>query len=125
MSNSAIYGILILFGAVALLILFMLHKREQDYKIAMEKYERDMEAYNNAVALYGDPSFAASVPTAAASVAVPVTSVSPVVTAPATSSGEVLLSGVDEPTAAMIIAILCNELGQNPAALRFKSITAM
>ena len=127
MSSSAIFGILILFGAVALLILFMLHKREKDYRIAMEKYERDMEAYNKAVALYGDPSFAASAPTSAAApapVAMPATSVSPVV-APATSSGEVLLSGVDEPTAAMIIAILCNELGQNPAALRFKSITAM
>lgn len=127
MSSSAIYGILILFGAVAMLILFMLYKREQDYKIAMEKYERDMEAYNKAVALYGDPSLAATVPApvAAASVAVPATSVPPVVAAPTTSSGEVLLSGVDEPTAAMIIAILCNELGQNPAALRFKSITAM
>ena len=51
MSSSAIFGILILFGAVGFLILFMLHKREQDYRIAMEKYERDMEAYNKAVAL--------------------------------------------------------------------------
>ncbi|MEA5136496.1 MAG: hypothetical protein VB035_10230 [Candidatus Fimivivens sp.] len=125
MSSSAIFGILILFGAVGFLILFMLHKREQDYRIAMEKYERDMEAYNKAVALYGDPSFSASAPAAPAYVAMPATSVSPVAAAPATSSGEVLLSGVDEPTAAMIIAILCNELGQNPAALRFKSITAM
>lgn len=121
MSSSAIFGILILFGAVLLLILFMLYKREKDYKIAMEKYERDMEAYNRAVALYGEPSSAASfaAPAAAAS------AVSAPAAAPATSSGEVLLSGVDEPTAAMIIAILCDELGQNPAALRFKSITAL
>lgn len=123
MSSSAIFGILILFGAVALLILLMLYKREKEYKIAMEKYERDMEAYNRAVALYGDPSFAAPAPAAAA----PAVSAAPVtpVAAPAASSGEVLLSGVDEPTAAMIIAILCNELGQNPAALHFKSITAL
>lgn len=121
MNSSAIFGILILFGAVLILILFMLYKREKDYKIAMEKYERDMEAYNRAVALYGDPSFAA--PTTAA----PTATVSPVAVAaaPASSSGEVLLSGVDDRTAAMIIAILCNELGQNPAALRFKSITAL
>ncbi|WMJ82740.1 hypothetical protein ACS3UN_02150 [Oscillospiraceae bacterium LTW-04] len=121
MSSSAIFGILILFGAVALLILFMLYKREKAYKIAMEKYERDMEAYNKAVALYGDPSF---VPPSAAAPAVSVTSV-PTVAIPAASSGEVLLSGVDDSTAAMIIAILCDELGQNPAALRFKSITAL
>ena len=123
MSSSAIYGILILFGAVALMILFMLYKRENEYKIAMEKYECDMEAYNRAVALYGDPSFAAPAPAAAAPTA-SAASV-PTVAAPAASSGEVLLSGVDDSTAARIIAILCNELGQNPAALRFKSITAL
>lgn len=119
MSSSAIFGILILFSAIALLVLLMIYKREKDYKIAMEKYERDMEAYNKAVALYGDPSFAAPAP----AVAVPpvAAGAAPV----AATGGEVLLSGVDEPTAAMIIAILCNELGQNPAALRFKSITAL
>lgn len=128
MNGSAIFGVLILFGAVVLLILFMISKRERDYKIAMEKYERDMEAYNRAVALYGDPSFSAATAPAAAAplVAAPAASAPPSATAaPAASSGEVLLSGVDEPTAAMIIAILCNELGQNPAALRFKSITAL
>lgn len=126
MNSSAIFGILILFGAVVLMVVFMLYKREKDYKIAMEKYERDMEAYNRAVALYGDPSFAAPAPAAAA----PAVSAAPaaataVAPARAVSSGEVLLSGVDDRTAAMIIAILCDELGQNPAALRFKSITAL
>ncbi len=127
MSSSAIFGILILFGAVLLMILFMIYKREKDYKIAMEKYERDMEAYNKAVALYGDPSFAAPAPVAAAPSAAAAAALAPssAPATPAASSGEVLLSGVDEPTAAMIIAILCNELGQNPAALRFKSITAL
>ncbi len=126
MSSSAIFGVLILFGAVLLLVLFMIYKREKDYKIAMEKYERDMEAYNKAVALYGDPSFAAPAPAAAGSAAaVHTASVTPPSVPVAAASGEVLLSGVDEPTAAMIIAILCNELGQNPAALRFKSITAL
>ncbi len=128
MNSSAIFGMLILVGAIVVMILFMSYKREKDYKIAMEKYERDMEAYNRAVALYGDPSFAAAPAPAAAvpSVVAPAASAPAAATiAPATSSGEVLLSGVDEPTAAMIIAILCNELGQNPAALRFKSITAL
>lgn len=129
MSSSAIYGILILFGAVILLVIVMINKREKDYKIAMEKYERDMEAYNQAVALYGEPTSAASfaAPAAApAAASAPVAAATPAAAAaPAASSGEVLLSGVDEPTAAMIIAILCNELGQNPAALRFKSITAL
>lgn len=128
MNSSAIFGMLILVGAIVVMILFMSYKREKDYKIAMEKYERDMEAYNRAVALYGDPSFAAAPAPAAAvpSVVAPAASAPATATiAPAASSGEVLLSGVDEPTAAMIIAILCNELGQNPAALRFKSITAL
>ncbi len=125
MSSSAIFGILILFGAIALLVFFMIYKREKDYKIAMEKYERDMEAYNKAVALYGDPSFTAPAPAVAAP-PVAAGTISAAGAAPvAAASGEVLLSGVDEPTAAMIIAILCNELGQNPAALRFKSITAL
>lgn len=117
MSSSAIFGVLILIGAVLLMIVFMLYKREKEYKIAMEKYERDMEAYKQAVALYGDPSIAASSAAAPAAPAAPVL--------PVASSGEVLLSGVDDSTAAMIIAILCDELGQNPAALRFKSITAL
>ncbi len=124
MSSSAIYGIMILFGAVILLVIVMIGKREKDYKIAMEKYERDMEAYNKAVALYGEPSSVASFAAPPAPTAAPVAA-SSASAAPAASSGEVLLSGVDEPTAAMIIAILCNELGQNPAALRFKSITAL
>lgn len=119
MSSSAIFGILILFGAVLLLVLLMIQKREKNYKIAMEKYERDMEAYNRAVALYGEPT------SAGASFAAPAAAASAVSAQVAASSGEVLLSGVDEPTAAMIIAILCDELGQNPAALRFKSITAL
>ncbi|HWP50802.1 MAG TPA: hypothetical protein VN626_03800 [Clostridia bacterium] len=121
MNSSAIFGMLILFGAVLLLVVLMLFEREKDYKIAMVKYECDMEAYNKAVALYGDPSFAAPAPVFAA----PAMSTTPAAAIPAVSSGEVLLSGVDDHTAAMIIAILCDELGKNPAALRFKSITAL
>ncbi|MFV0497190.1 MAG: hypothetical protein ACK5L0_03335 [Candidatus Fimivivens sp.] len=130
MSSSAVFGVLILFGAVALLILFMLYQREKVYRIAMEKYDRDMEAYNNAIALYGDPSFVAPTPTAvtpapvaAAPTTVTTTPVPAAAYAPC--SGEILLSGVDDSTAAMIIAILCDELGQMPEALRFKSITAL
>ena len=39
--------------------------------------------------------------------------------------GEVKLLGVSEENAAMIIAILCDELGCNPADLTFRSITAL
>lgn len=137
MNSSAIFGNLILLGAVALLVIGMFIKREKDYKQAMDKYVRDVEAYVKAVELYGvQPSEAAldmqtasaalvtaAAPTAgvashaAAGVALPAV--------PATSSGEVLLSGVDDKTAAMIIAILCDELGKQPAELRFHSITAL
>ena len=108
MNTSALLGTAILFGAVALMIIFMLNKREKDYKLAMEKYERDMAAYNAAVAALA----AAPAPVAYA--------------APAAScEGDVTLIGVEEETAAMVIAILCDELGKDPSALRFHSITAL
>ena len=108
MNTSALLGTAILFGAVLLMIIFMLNKREKDYKLAMEKYERDMAAYNAAMA-------------ALAAAPAPV-----VYTAPAAScEGDVTLIGVEEETAAMVIAILCDELGKDPSALRFHSITAL
>ena len=106
MNTSALLGVAILFGAVALMIIFMLAKREKEYKLAMEKYERDMAAYNAAVAALN----AAPAPVA--------------YSAPA-CEGEVTLVGVDEETAAMVIAILCDELGKDPSALRFHTITAL
>lgn len=106
MNTSALFGVAILFGAVALMIAFMLYKREKNYKIAMEKYERDMAAYNAAVA---------------ALAAAP----APVVYAAPACEGDVTLIGVEEETAAMVIAILCDELGKDPSALRFHSITAL
>lgn len=111
MNTSAILGVSILFGAVLIMIIFMSIKREKAYKLGMEKYERDMAAYNAAVAaLAASPSAAA--PAAAAA-------------APAACEGEVTLVGVEEETAAMVIAILCDELGKQPSALRFHSITAL
>jgi len=108
MNTSALLGTAILFGAVLLMIIFMLNKREKDYKLAMEKYERDMAAYNAAMA-------------ALAAAPAPV-----VYAAPAAScEGDVTLIGVEEETAAMVIAILCDELGKDPSALRFHSITAL
>lgn len=108
MNTSAMLGTAILLGAAIIMILVMTAKREKDYKTAMAKYESDMAAYNAAVAALGSqPSASAAAPVAAA------------------CEGEVKLVGVDEKTAAMIIAILCDELGQNPAALRFNSITAL
>lgn len=130
MNSSAILGILILFGAIVLMIAFISYKREKNYKIAMEKYERDMQAYNEAAALYGDSSLvsqsSAAAPVLPVATAASALAATPVLApSPAASEGEVLLSGVDDSTAAMVIAILCDELGQNPATLRFKSITAL
>lgn len=126
MNISSILGVLILFGSVAILIIYMYCKREKDYKLAMGKYERDMEAYNKAVEMYaGSAASSAPVVTSPASVAA---FPAPVVTSSAASSascGEVLLAGVDDNTAAMVIAILCDELGKSPASLRFHSITAL
>lgn len=106
MNTSALIGTAILLGAMLIMIVFMMNKREKDYQLAMEKYERDMAAYNAAVA---------------ALAAAP----APVVYAAPACEGEVTLVGVEEETAAMVIAILCDELGKDPSALRFESITAL
>ena len=39
--------------------------------------------------------------------------------------GRIELTGVDERTAAMVIAILCEQLGGDPSRLRFVSIKAV
>lgn len=106
MNTSALMGTAILLGAMVIMIFYMMNKREKDYKLAMEKYERDMAAYNAAVA---------------ALAAAP----APAVYAAPACEGEVTLVGVEEETAAMVIAVLCDELGKDPSALRFHTITAL
>ncbi len=119
MISSALLGSIILFGALFILILVVKAKNEKEYKAAMAEYERKMAEYNAAVAAIEAGGFAAA-PVAAA--AAPAAVAAP---APAVGEGEVKLIGVDEETAAMIIAILCDELGVEPSALVFHKITAL
>ena len=130
MNLSAILGSALLLGSVLIVSLAMKAKNEKEYKLAMAEYERKMEEYNAAVAaIEAGNAFAAPVRVApgavtadelaAATAAILATEENQV------SEGEVKLLGVSEENAAMIIAILCDELGCNPADLTFRSITAL
>ena len=136
MNTSAILGSAILFGALLILILFVRAKNEKEYKAAMAEYERKMAEYNAAVAALEAGGFAPKAAPAAASAAGGVTAeeiaaataailAAEAEAAPAVGEGEVKLIGVSEENAAMIMAILCDELGCNPAELVFHSITAL
>ena len=130
MNLSAILGSALLLGSVLIVSLAMKAKNEKEYKLAMAEYERKMEEYNAAVAaIEAGNAFAAPVRVApgavtadelaAATAAILASEENQV------SEGEVKLLGVSEENAAMIIAILCDELGCNPADLTFRSITAL
>ena len=136
MNTSAILGSAILFGALLILILFVKAKNEKEYKAAMAEYERKMAEYNAAVAALEKGGFAPKAAPAAAPAAGGVTAeeiaaataailAAEAEAAPAVGEGEVKLIGVSEENAAMIMAILCDELGCNPAELVFHSITAL
>ena len=148
MNTSAILGSLILFGAILILILVVKAKNEKEYKAAMAEYERKMAEYNAAVAALEAGGFAPkAAPAAPAASAAPAAAADPnaptaaeiaaataailaaeaEAAAPAATVGEgvVKLNGVSEENAAMIIAILCDELGCNPADLVFNSITTL
>lgn len=130
MNLSAILGTAILFGAVLIVVIFMKAKNEKEYKAAMAEYERKMEEYNAAVAaLEAGNAFAAPVRVAPGAVSASELAAATAAILAAEENqvgeGEVKLLGVSEENAAMIIAILCDELGCNPADLTFRSITAL
>ena len=138
MGLTSILGTAILFGAILVVVVFLKTQNVKEYKAAMAEYERKMEEYNAAVAaLEAGNAFAAPVRTAAPkSVPAAPAGVTADELAAATAAilaaennqvgeGEVKLLGVSEENAAMIIAILCDELGCNPADLTFRSITAL
>ena len=137
MSTSAILGCAILFGAMAILVLFVKSKNDKEYKAAMAEYERKMAEYNEAVAALEAGGFApkaapaASAAPTAAEIAAATAAViaseeaAAAAAAPAVGEGVVKLNGVSEENAAMIMAILCDELGCSPADLVFHSITAL
>ena len=95
-------GAIVLFAGIALFMLFYLYKKNKAYKAAMAEYEKAV-----ALVRFG----AAAAPAVSA--------------APAAAAGELLLTGVDEKTAAMLIAIICSEIGGDPAQLRFTAIRAL
>jgi len=132
MTASPILGSAILFGAILILILFIKAKNEKEYKAAMAEYERKMAEYNAAVAaLEAGAAFAAPIRTAAQAGGVTAEEIAAATAAILASEengvgeGEVKLINVSEENAAMIIAILCDELGVNPSELVFHSITAL
>ena len=125
MSLSSILGTALLLGSVLIVSLAMKAKNEKEYKLAMAEYERKMEEYNAAVAaIESGADFAAS---AGGVTAAELAAATAAIAAAEQniSEGEVKLLGVSEENAAMIIAILCDELGCNPADLTFRSITAL
>ena len=130
MNLSAILGTALLLGAVLIVSLATKAKNEKEYKAAMAEYERKMEEYNAAVAaIEAGNAFAAPVRVAPGAVtAAELAAATAAILAAEENQvgeGEVKLLGVSEENAAMIIAILCDELGCNPADLTFRSITAL
>ena len=129
MNLSAILGTALLLGAVLIVSLAMKAKNEKEYKLAMAEYERKMEEYNAAVAaIEAGNAFAAPVRVAPGAVTadeLAAATAAILASEQNISEGEVKLLGVSEENAAMIIAILCDELGCNPADLTFRSITAL
>ena len=125
MSLSSILGTALLLGSVLIVSLAMKAKNEKEYKLAMAEYERKMEEYNAAVAaIESGADFAASADgVTAAELAAATAAIA--AAEQSISEGEVKLLGVSEENAAMIIAILCDELGCNRADLTFRSITAL
>ena len=95
-ANSPLLGCLILFGGILLAGIIMYNSRNKEYQKAMKQYEEDMAAYEAAVANLSS--------------------------AVAVKAREVLLYGVDEKTAAMLIAIVCDAIKGDPGALDFVSI---
>lgn len=105
-ATSPLWGNLILIAAIVCAAVGMAVRRDRLHASAMAGYREQMARYEEAVAA------------AARSAAAP-----PAVSA--VSVGEVVLTGVDEKTAAMLIAIVCDTLGGDPAGLQFKAVKAL
>ena len=135
--NSPFAGPAILLVVVVVLCIYIAGKTKRDYAAAMKKYEEGMAAYQAAVeASCGTLKF--GVPFAPPDLTMEAKSdaVAPYF-GPASmvglgsgvravgGEGRIELTGVDERTAAMVIAILCEQLGGDPSRLRFVSIKAV
>jgi hypothetical protein len=99
-ATSPLWGNLILAVALVAATIGMMAQRNRTYEAAMARYHEDMARYNEAVAAHRAVQ-------------------------PAISAGEVRLTGVDEKTAAMLIAIVCNTIGGDLSGLHFKAVKAL
>jgi hypothetical protein len=106
-------GPLVLLAGLVVVVIVMLQGNRRAYTEAMEKYAQAMDKYQEAIGAY---ELAAR-----SLLSAPVSGASGV----DQSSGEISLSGVDEPTAAMLIAIVCDAIGGNLADLQFVSVKAL
>ena len=139
--NSPFAGPAILLIAVVALCIYIAGKTKRDYAAAMKKYEEGMAAYQAAVEAnsgtlkFGVPFAPPDLTMEARSDAVAPYfnrqddhAASPFLGAGIRAvggEGTVELTGVDERTAAMVMAILCKQLGGDPSRLRFASIKAV
>lgn len=135
--NSPLAGTAIILVAVVILCIYIAGKTRRDYAAAMAEYERKLAEYNAAVEnnagtlKFGVPFTPPDITMEAASDAVapyfgPVSQVGfGAGVRSVGGSGQVELTGVDERTAAMVIAILCEQLGGDPSRLRFVSVKAV
>ena len=135
--NSPFAGPAILLVAVVVLCIYIAGKTKRDYAAAMKKYEEGMAAYQAAgeascgTLKFGVPFAPPDLTMEAKSDAVgpyfgPASMVGLGSGVRAVGGeGRIELTGVDERTAAMVIAILCEQLGGDPSRLRFVSIKAV
>lgn len=106
-------GTLLLLGTTAIAVVYLLIKKKRE--------EAAEEAASvPAPAVPEQTPQPAAAPAPAVEPATPAKAAEPPVLSAA--ADEVALCGVEEADAAMIIAILCDEIGGDPAALRFRSI---
>lgn len=110
--NTPYAAWLILLAGVLLATFIMISKREKDYQAAMAQYEKDKKAYEEAVANLRPSAAAPQRPIAPSAVSV-------------LPPQSVKLVGVEEKTAAIIMAIVCNKMGGDPSRLQFTSIRAL
>lgn len=133
--DSPLAGCMILLIAVVILCLYAAGKSKREHAAAMQKYEEGMAAYR--AALEGNSGLKPGAPftppdlsmearsDAVAPYFGPMSSQLAGMVKTAGGSSQVELSGVDERTAAMVIAILCEQLGGDPSRLWFHSIKAV
>ena len=126
--NNSSLGILLLIVAALIGIWFFVRKKNADHQRLLKEYEQAVRQMAENGVL--DPeSLDGSVldETIYQEIVAVATTAREAIRArlqPA-QDAEVILSGLDERTAAMLMAIVCNNIGGDPSAIRFSSIRAL